>query len=99
MTFQMTMLAKLMGVEGIMGWGKVQIVLEASGLSMLDIDTCFFVWSSSNFIIGQNFHVGSDTAEAPLAQLTSKDLLHDINMSLRLTHFLEASSPRNANTN
>ena len=38
-----SVLAKLMGVEGVVGTGKVQFVLEASGLSMLDIDTCFFV--------------------------------------------------------
>ena len=38
-----SVLAKLMGVEGVVGSGKVQFVLEASGLSMLDIDTCFFV--------------------------------------------------------
>ena len=42
-TFQMTVLVKLMDVEGVVGSGKVQFVLEASGLSMLDIDTCFFV--------------------------------------------------------
>ena len=38
-----SVLAKLMGVEGVVGSGQVQFVLEASRLSMLDVDTCFFV--------------------------------------------------------
>ena len=41
----------------------------------------------------QSFHVGSDTAGAPLPHLPSYVRLFDINVSLKLVHAFEASVP------
>ena len=50
-------------------------LLARPGASTLDVDCCFLLKSSSHFMKGQNFQVGSDTAGDPLEDLISYTFL------------------------